>query len=80
MNKLNDKELEMVLGGDLFRRGDGSYVICGRDDKNRNRGIEFGNDFYEAIGYDWKWFEKQYQERGIFSLQELEKYYNYGNF
>ncbi|MDQ5983050.1 MAG: hypothetical protein RUMPE_00048 [Eubacteriales bacterium SKADARSKE-1] len=80
MRKLSDKDLEMVSGGDLSRGGDGSYILCGRDDKNRKRWLEFGHDFYGAVEYDWKWFKRQYIEKKINSLQDLEKYYNYGNF
>ncbi|MDQ5983053.1 MAG: hypothetical protein RUMPE_00051 [Eubacteriales bacterium SKADARSKE-1] len=77
---LNDKELKLVAGGDLFRGENGAYVLFGVDDGGCDRFMDMGHNFFRAVKWDWMLFKKQYQKSGIFSVQELEKHYNYGNF
>ncbi|MDQ5983052.1 MAG: hypothetical protein RUMPE_00050 [Eubacteriales bacterium SKADARSKE-1] len=80
MKKLDDKGLEKILGGYICRGKNGSYNVVGKDDNGNNVTFIFGDKFHLALECDWEWFKKQYNEKGIFSLQELEEYYNYGCF
>ncbi|MDQ5983822.1 MAG: hypothetical protein RUMPE_00851 [Eubacteriales bacterium SKADARSKE-1] len=70
----------MVSGGDLKRGLDGSYLVCGKTDNGRRVLFDFEFRFLAAVKYDWKLFQKQYEEKGINSLEELKEYYNQGNF
>ncbi|MDQ5983055.1 MAG: hypothetical protein RUMPE_00053 [Eubacteriales bacterium SKADARSKE-1] len=80
MRKLCSEDMELVLGGYICRDQDGEYVLFGMDDNGGDRLLEMGNNFFKAAKWDWKLFKKQYQAMGIATLQELEQYYNYGNF
>lgn len=79
--KLNNKAMETISGGGLERGKDNSYIVSGEP----NLGgfmfmINFGTDFISALEFDWDWFADQYSEQGIFTIDELEKHYNYGQF
>lgn len=79
-NKLNNKMLGTVSGGYLERGEDGSYWVFGKADNGRNVRLDFGVRFLWAVEYDWELFQKQYEEKGIKSLEALVEYYAYGNF
>ncbi|MDQ5983054.1 MAG: hypothetical protein RUMPE_00052 [Eubacteriales bacterium SKADARSKE-1] len=77
---LSDEELELVTGGFLLRDKDGSYIVVGESDVGFEMQMNLKKDFDSAVAEDWSWFKKQYKERNIKTLEELRKYYNYGNF
>lgn len=75
---LNNQEMGLIFGGFLERGEDGSYRVFKISDNGEKIILFCGNSFPEALIYDWDLFRAQYDVIGIYSIEKLAEYYNYG--
>lgn len=78
--RLINKELGKVSGGYIYHLLNVSYIVSGKTDEGTNVDVDFEDNFYSAIKYDWENFKEQYKNLGIKSLELLAIRYKYGRF
>ena len=75
---LNNQEMDLVFGGLLEREKDGLYRVFEISENGEEIILFCGISFADALKYDWDLFRALYDVIGVYSIEELAKYYNYG--
>ena len=84
MRKLSGEDLKLISGGFIIRWGSEAYIVITSIDETINYDIRnmipCGNDFEFAVTVDWELHGDHYKSKGFNDLEDLKKYYNYGDF